>query len=570
MSIHHFDTSYIVHNIVQSTRRMQLAPIDQTITWSNWIGNNEFKPGVKDALYYKSPTKFSELKYILEQAFEQGKKIRVSGQRHSAAPLIISNNSGQDKVESGSTWVIDLSCYSDLGKQGTSNIVLNKKTATVTVNAGVSETELDAFLTKHGYRLKTTTAGGFFSMGGITAVDAHGAAVNQSIFSDSAIAYTVVNDYGVKTTYDSSSEKFSGYSPLQFFRTSLGSLGVVTSITLRVAPRPSKESVLPSHKLYSIVDEQDFQKTYADLLFSGTYDSIESFFNPYAKKNNFLAFRWQIKPAVANAAPGESGHTNKSIVAHVTTTCRKAVEKMWGATLFPDEKRVEKLSMKVQNSKLPFSGNLMISTSFSGMSKLMDKAIAGHDLLWLSHGLRSMDMSYFIPLPQDSAEKALHKAWKALQIVRDELSSSRDFISPFPVEFRFVRGSNSLLAGNYTEHYSPAVEKNQLFLVVEVVGAVRKGSVEDYPVNLVNYFSRVERKWVAMGGMPHNAKMYGFYDPENPETDTGTAPFNPGFIRHIWSGKRLSRVEAFAAYQKKLDPGGMFCGSYGRLLGICK
>ena len=40
--------------------------------------------------------------------------------------------------------------------------------------------------------LKTVTAGGFFSLGGITAVDVHGATVAAPIFADSVVAFNVM------------------------------------------------------------------------------------------------------------------------------------------------------------------------------------------------------------------------------------------------------------------------------------------------------------------------------------------------------------------------------------------
>jgi hypothetical protein len=53
----------------------------------------------------------------------------------------------------------------------------------------------------------------------------------------------------------------------------------------------------------------------------------------------------------------------------------------------------------------------------------------------------------------------------------------------------------------------------------------------DYPTKLLQFFADVERKWVEMGGFPHNGKMYGFYDPTDaPGTYSKTGPFNPNFL----------------------------------------
>lgn len=72
------------------------------------------------------------------------------------------------------SYLVDMSCYKDLGPGHDQSIVLVPGENQVTVNAGVREDELDAFLTKNNFMLKTVTAGGFFSLGGMTAVDVHG------------------------------------------------------------------------------------------------------------------------------------------------------------------------------------------------------------------------------------------------------------------------------------------------------------------------------------------------------------------------------------------------------------
>jgi len=61
-----------------------------------------------------------------------------------------------------------MSCYVDVGDSG---IALGPGAHQITVNPGVREDAVDAFLTKHDLMFKTVTAGGFFSLGGMTAAD---------------------------------------------------------------------------------------------------------------------------------------------------------------------------------------------------------------------------------------------------------------------------------------------------------------------------------------------------------------------------------------------------------------
>ena len=109
--------------------------------------------------------------------------VRVSGQRHSQSPLVVDDNRGGSPT-TARTWLVDLSCYADLGASRNERIVLGPGARQVTVNTGVREDELDAFLTVHNLMLKTVTAGGFFSLGGMTAVDVHGGTMDAPIFAE--------------------------------------------------------------------------------------------------------------------------------------------------------------------------------------------------------------------------------------------------------------------------------------------------------------------------------------------------------------------------------------------------
>ena len=81
-----------------------------------------------------------------------------------------------------------MSCYKDLGSAHDQRIVPGPGSNQVTVNTGVREDELDAFLTKNNLMLTTVTAGGFFSLGGMTAVDVHGGTMDAPIFAETVSA----------------------------------------------------------------------------------------------------------------------------------------------------------------------------------------------------------------------------------------------------------------------------------------------------------------------------------------------------------------------------------------------
>jgi len=69
------------------------------------------------------------------------------------------------------------------------------------------------------------------------------------------------------------------------------------------------------------------------------------------------------------------------------------------------------------------------------------------------------------------------------------------------------------------------------------------------------------------GGMRHNGKMYGFYNPTDPAQDSYTPPFNPKFLSFIAQQRvavRQAPVDAFKPYRQARDPNGRFYIQYLR------
>src|SRR5262249_24762627 len=129
-----------------------------------------------------------------------------------------------------------------------------------------------------------------------------------------------------------------------------------------------------------------------------------------------------------------------------------------------------------------------------------------------------------------------------------------------PLEFRFVKGGNTALAGTFAD--DPA---NTWLVSLDLIGFVKKDlQASNYPPELLQFFADVERQWVAMGGFPHQGKMYGFYDP-GAAPGTHMAPFNLAFLADL-RRRRGARLQAFNEYRKKLDPNGLFYNSYLRAL----
>src|SRR6266481_9163113 len=186
-------------------------------TWGNWSGNIVHEPPTNGANYYFRPTNLVELKSVLADAVTKGVTVRVSGQRHSQPPLVTNDNLGT-VPPLPTTYLVDMSCYADLVPGGKDLMVLGPGPNQVTVNPGVREDDLDAFLTQNNLMLETVTAGGFFSLGGMTAVDVHGGTMDAPIFAETVAAFNILLADGTVMTINAQSPAVSGWSPLQFAR----------------------------------------------------------------------------------------------------------------------------------------------------------------------------------------------------------------------------------------------------------------------------------------------------------------------------------------------------------------
>ncbi len=531
------------------------VPLASAPEWHNWSENLVHRPTPAGVDYYFAPTTREELRAILARRPE-GVGVRVSGQRHSQGPLVIADGRAPPP-EAARVWLIDLSCYGDLGKRGDRSIVLDRANRQVTVNAGVREDFVDAFLRRNDLMLQTVTAGGFFSMGGMTAIDVHGATIAAPIFAETVAAFTIMGPDGTVTTIDNRSERVAGWSPLQFARVSLGALGIVTSVTIDVIDRPYANTLKPGRERFTVTDEAAFVQRFAPLL--AAHSRLETFYNPYTDK--FLGLWWDVEPAPANRTPNAASRLAGEPGVAVASSCTIAEDGRYGAPLQPPpvERPAERSAEYVQLKGTRDEAIALLDFSFADIEVQVDRANRDHSDLWLGDAARVVFMSYFLELPRIDAA-GLGKAWRGLEAVRGRLTGSEEFRLTGPIEFRFVRGGDSALAGTYS------TDPDAVFVNFDLIAFVPAESSTAYPPAMLRFFADIERAWVALGGFPHQGKMYGFHDPADPAG--ATPPFNPAFLAAL-AGRRGERLEAFDRYRRARDPAGVFCNDHLRALGLC-
>lgn len=547
-------------------------------TWENWSGNLVHKPAADGVKYFFMPTSLTELRSVLAEVAKggsvaksssataglegKGATIRVSGQRHSQPPLVADDNRGS-VPQTTTVYLVDMSCYADLGSGQDQRLVLGPGNNQVTVNAGVSEDELDAFLTQNNLMMKTVTAGGFFSVGGMTAVDVHGGTVNAPIFAETVSAFNILLADGTVTTIDAQSPAVSGWSPLQFARVSLGGLGIVTSVTIDVLSRPYATTLQGSTKRFGFKNKSAFVNKFQPLLSS--HSRLETFFTPYATSwvplgfNNFLALWWDV---VDDPTPKTPNQPPQPYPKSACTLASQAPPEYGAPDLGFGESIAEAAAIRAQSLSSainPLGGAAEIAiTAFDVIEGQVATANKSHAELWLTKSARVIFMSYYVPLP-DLKAAGLGKVWDGLDVVARIVTQDGNFHMAAPMEFRFVKGGNSAMSGAYSD------DPNAWFVNLDLIGFVDTSQkAVDYPPQLLKFFADVEREWVKMGGFPHNGKIYGFYDPtEAPGTYSKTGPFNPNFLADLRT-RRGARLENFKAYRESLDPNGLFVNDYLR------
>jgi D-arabinono-1,4-lactone oxidase/FAD binding domain len=528
------------------------APTGSAPTWENWSRNIVHSPPSDGENYYFTPTNLSELKAVLAAAVQQGVKVRVSGQRHSQPPLVIADNRGVVTAKPAE-YLVDMSCYADLGPNGDQTMVVDKVNRTITVNVGVREDAVDAFLTQNNLMFKTVTAGGFFSLGGMTVVDVHGATVDDPIFAETVSSFTILGADGTVRTIDASTPPVNGWSPLQFARVSLGGLGIVTSITIDVLDRPWATTLQGGTAKYGIKDKQQFINQYQQLLTSHT--RVESFFNPYADNiftKSFLVLYWDVVDNPANKIPNKASTP--------ASACTLAGEGDFGAPFLTPaavEFAAEVAAQTAQAFDSSWLASPIVVAAFANIEGQAEKADSVYSDLWLAQAARVMFMSYFVELPNiDSA--GLGKAWDGLDVVAQIVKQNGNFHIAAPLEFRFIKGGNSAMSGTYCDD-----PDNTYFINYDLIGFVPPTASSGYPADLLKFFADVEQQWVAMGGFPHNGKMYGFYDPNNP--GSATPAFNSNYLAALRQ-RRGARLVAFNQYRQSCDPNGVFYNTFLRQL----
>ncbi len=386
--------------------------------WSNWSGSVICTPR---QIFY--PRSIEEVITIMRRTKNAGKYLRIVGSGHSFTPLAHTDQ-------------ILLSLDQLTGVES-----INEQEQTVTVWAGTKLRALGGELAELGYAQENLGDIDAQSIAGAISTGTHGTGIQFGSLSTQAVAFTIVTSEG-NILECSTSKNQEVYRAAQL---SLGLLGVIVKITLRV---------VPSYRLHQRTFQMELDECLNQLEQLRLENrNFEFFWFPYTKKV-------QIK--LLNKTDAEASETNK------WTEFKTIVLENW---LFGFVSHLCRIYPKLSKNISKLSANGIPSIEKIGLS---------HHIYATPRLVRFNEMEYFIPIEQ-------------LEIVLREIDATieqEQFAVHFPIEVRFVKGDDIWL--------SPAYQRDSAVIAVHMFKGMPDGA----------YFKAMETIFLRYGGRPHWGKKH--------------------------------------------------------------
>ena len=256
-----------------------------------------------------------------------------------------------------------------------------------------------------------------------------------------------------------------------------------------------------------LATKSDFVTKFKALLTGQTkHDRMECFFTPYAAPfgiSNFLTLWWDVVARPDPQIPNPAVKTKSA--------CESAEENQFGAPLIGIGEFGERVIIASQTTYFywtpPAGPAVFVAIALDEIERQAGTANRNFSDLWLAKSSRVMFMSYFIELP-GLDDTGLEKVWAGLEVVDTYVKQNGNFHIAAPMEFRFVKGGDSAMAGTFSKN------GDAYFVNLDLIGFVERTKSSEYPAELLKFFAHVERKWVSLGGLPHNGKDVRFLRPD--------------------------------------------------------
>ncbi len=177
-------------------------------TFRNWAGNVEMS-----ARGWRRPSSEAEIVSLVREARAQGGRLRPVGSRHSWSAIAADDD-----------LLLDLDALDQV-------VSVDVEARRVTVGAGIRLHELVAVLARHGLGMRVVGSIQEQTLAGAIATATHGSSLTHGAISDLVRGLRLIDGTGTVRELAADSEELAAA------RVHLGALGVITEVTLDVAPR---------------------------------------------------------------------------------------------------------------------------------------------------------------------------------------------------------------------------------------------------------------------------------------------------------------------------------------------
>ena len=175
------------------------------MSWRNWTGDRECEP-----VEIVAAAELGDVVGVVERARSEGRRLRAVGSGHSYSDIALSDG-----------YLVSVDRMSEV-------LDVDRSSSLVRVQAGIKLGELNAALAGHGLAMPSLGEIDKQTLAGAVATDTHGSGLRHGSLSDQVTSLELVRGDGTVEELDGDA--------LRAARISLGSLGVVTAVTLECVP----------------------------------------------------------------------------------------------------------------------------------------------------------------------------------------------------------------------------------------------------------------------------------------------------------------------------------------------
>lgn len=385
--------------------------------WTNWAGNQSARPR-----RWAVPTSDDDVRTIMSEAVGTARRVKVIGSGHSFTSTAVA-----DDV------LVDMSRMTGIG-------TVDEIAREVEVAAGTTISALNDGLAAQGWALANMGDITYQTVSGAISTSTHGTGARLTGLADQVVAITLVD--GVGRLLRLSSADGDAFRAAQV---GVGSLGVITSVRLRVVPAFVLQAVEAPMRLDKVIANLD---ELAD-----SNDHFEFYWIPHTKWTLTKRNNRSVEPP--QPMSGVREWWQKSFLENTAFGALCAVGRRM-PSLIPRLATV-----------LPSSGEVVYSN-------------VSHKVFATQRRVRFVEMEYAIP--REACAEALDKVTRMVD--------RKGFRISFPVEVRFTAADDVFLSTSYG--------RSSAYLAVHMY----RGTAFE------PYFREVAAIMAGYGGRPHWGKMH--------------------------------------------------------------